>query len=88
MTGSGLLFASETAPSAAHELSSRELEVVTLIASGLSNREIARELVIEVSTAQRHVANILAKLSLRSRTQVAMWAVMHLSGPERRQPWG
>jgi DNA-binding NarL/FixJ family response regulator len=49
--------------------------VATLLALGLSNRQIADELVISVATVERHVANILAKLSYRSRTQVAAWAV-------------
>jgi class 3 adenylate cyclase/DNA-binding CsgD family transcriptional regulator len=56
-------------------LSEREQEVVALIALGRSNREIARELVIAEATAVRHVANILGKLGLRSRAQVAVWAV-------------
>jgi adenylate cyclase len=56
-------------------LSEREHEVVTLIARGYSNRGIARELVIAEATAVRHVANILRKLELRSRAQVAVWAV-------------
>ena len=48
-----------------------------LIAQGLSNREIADELVISPATAARHVANILAKLGFSSRTQVASWATRH-----------
>ena len=48
-----------------------------LIAQGLSNREIADELVISPATAARHVANILAKLGFTSRTQVASWATRH-----------
>ena len=59
-------------------LTSRELEVVALIARGLSNRQIADELVISIRTADRHVANILAKLGLASRTQVAAWALQRL----------
>jgi Bacterial regulatory proteins, luxR family len=46
-----------------------------LLAGGRTNREIAQTLVITVSTAERHVANILNKLGLRSRTEVALWAV-------------
>jgi DNA-binding NarL/FixJ family response regulator len=45
------------------------------IAAGMSNRQIGNELVIANGTVERHVANILAKLGLRSRTQVAVWAV-------------
>ena len=55
----------------------REHEIVMLIAQGLSNREIADELVISPATAARHVANILAKLGFSSRTQVASWATRH-----------
>ena len=58
-------------------LTPREHEIVTLIARGLSNREIADELVISPATAARHVANILAKLGFSSRTQVASWATRH-----------
>lgn len=56
-------------------LTARECEVATLIARGKSNRAIADELVISVKTAERHVANIMSKLSLDSRSQVAVWAV-------------
>jgi non-specific serine/threonine protein kinase len=56
-------------------LTRRELEVANLVARGCSNREIAEELVIATTTAERHVANILAKLGLSSRTQIAMWVV-------------
>jgi DNA-binding NarL/FixJ family response regulator len=58
-------------------LTPREHEIVMLIAQGLSNREIAGELVISPATAARHVANILAKLGFTSRTQVASWATRH-----------
>ncbi|HEY7879739.1 MAG TPA: helix-turn-helix transcriptional regulator, partial [Streptosporangiaceae bacterium] len=58
-------------------LTPREHEIVMLIAQGLSNREIADELVISPATAARHVANILAKLGFTSRTQVASWATRH-----------
>jgi RNA polymerase sigma factor (sigma-70 family) len=58
-------------------LTSRECEIVRLIVRGLSNREIADELVISPATAARHVANILAKLGFSSRTQIASWAARH-----------
>jgi predicted ATPase/DNA-binding CsgD family transcriptional regulator len=58
-------------------LTPREHEIVLLIAQGLSNKEIADELVISPATAARHVANILAKLGFTSRTQVAAWASRH-----------
>jgi ATP/maltotriose-dependent transcriptional regulator MalT len=56
-------------------LTAREHEVVALVARGLTNREIADELVISAHTAQRHVENILGKLGFSSRTQIAAWAV-------------
>jgi predicted ATPase/DNA-binding CsgD family transcriptional regulator len=55
-------------------LTPRETEVVALLAAGLSNREIARNLSVRPATAERHVANILAKLGFTSRSQVAVWA--------------
>jgi class 3 adenylate cyclase/DNA-binding CsgD family transcriptional regulator len=56
-------------------LSRREREVATLVALGLSNRQLAEELVIAETTAERHVANILNKLGYHSRAQIAAWAV-------------
>ena len=53
----------------------RELEVLRLVAKGLSNREIATELVIAENTVKNHVRNILEKLQLRSRMEAAMYAV-------------
>ncbi len=61
----------------ASPLTAREHEIVVLIARGLSNRQIADELVISPATAARHVANILSKLGFTSRTQVASWAARH-----------
>ena len=55
-------------------LTPRERQVVTLVASGHSNKAIAEELFISPATAARHVANILAKLGFRSRAQIAAWA--------------
>ena len=49
--------------------------MAVLLARGLSNPQIAAELVISVHTASRHVENILGKLGFSSRTQVATWAV-------------
>ena len=54
-------------------LTAREEQVAMLITRGLSNRAIAAELVISPATAARHVANILSKLGLSSRAQVAAW---------------
>ncbi len=57
------------------QLTARELEVAALVAAGLSNAEIGRKLFISTKTASVHVSNILAKLSMTSRTQIAAWAV-------------
>jgi non-specific serine/threonine protein kinase len=58
-------------------LTPREREVAVLVARGLSNRAIARELVITEATAERHTGNIFAKLGLDSRAQLAVWAIEH-----------
>ncbi len=56
-------------------LTEREREVLTLIADGLSNQEVADRLVISVKTVERHRANILAKLGLHSRTELVKYAI-------------
>ncbi|RIK37796.1 MAG: hypothetical protein DCC55_23210 [Chloroflexi bacterium] len=56
-------------------LTGREREVVTLVAQGQSNRAIAAALVVSERTAAKHVENILAKLGLQTRAQIAAWAV-------------
>jgi non-specific serine/threonine protein kinase len=58
-------------------LSAREREVAVLLARGLTNRQIAEELIVATSTVDRHVVNILRKLDLTSRAQIAVWAVEH-----------
>ena len=56
-------------------LTERELEVLSLVGHGRSNKEIATELGITERTARTHVSNILGKLELQSRTQAALYAV-------------
>jgi len=56
------------------ELTERELDVLKLIASGLTNSQIAEKLVISENTVKGHVSNILSKLHVADRTQVAVYA--------------
>ena len=56
-------------------LTERELEVLRLVARGLNNREIAKELFISENTVKNHVRNILEKLQLHSRMEAVMYAV-------------
>jgi DNA-binding NarL/FixJ family response regulator len=80
-----LLAASLRAPRpAAETLTGREREVLTLIAEGSTNRQIARQLGVTERTARTHVSNILAKLQLTSRTQAALWAVQEGLAPARK----
>jgi DNA-binding NarL/FixJ family response regulator len=64
-------------PSEAPLLTPREREVAALLARGCSNREVADALVVGKRTAEMHVTNLLNKLALTSRSQVAVWAVQH-----------
>jgi DNA-binding NarL/FixJ family response regulator len=67
----------------ADSLTAREREVLTLIAGGATNRQIARRLDVTERTARTHVSNILGKLGLTSRTQAALWAVREGPAPAR-----
>lgn len=58
-------------------LTSREEEVLLLIARGCSNKEIANELFISEKTVKSHIANLFQKLSVTSRTQAALWGREH-----------
>jgi len=66
------------------DLTARELEVVREIARGRSNAELARELIISETTVKTHVARVLAKLRLRDRVQIVVFAYEHgLAEPRR-----
>ncbi len=71
------------APGRASDLTEREREVLTLVARGRKNRQIAAELYISENTVKNHVRNILDKLQLHSRVEAAMYAVRtHLIDPD------
>ncbi|MGP5076968.1 response regulator [Brachybacterium alimentarium] len=63
-----------TAQGADGLLTARELEILGLLARGMSNEEIARELTVEITTVKSHVARMLPKLGVRSRLQAVVWA--------------
>jgi DNA-binding NarL/FixJ family response regulator len=63
-----------TAARASEVLTARELDILLLLAQGLSNEEIARDLYVEVSTVKSHLARMMPKLGVRSRLQAAVWA--------------
>jgi len=56
-------------------LSDRELQVVRLVAEGLSNKEISARLTLSDKTVKNHISHILAKMNLTARTQVAVYAI-------------
>ncbi len=59
------------------DLTQREVQVLDLIATGLTNRQIAERLVISQKTVKVHVSSILSKLNLSDRTQAAIYALKH-----------
>ena len=72
------------APESPEALTEREVDVLRLLARGLANKEIARDLGIGEATVKSHVKHVLAKLGVQSRTQAALHAVrIGLVAPER-----
>ena len=58
-------------------LSEREIEVLRLVARGLTNKDIAQTLFLSVQTVKTHLHHIFGKLGVRSRTEAAWWATQH-----------
>lgn len=85
LTEAARLLNGEPHPAHSSALSEREWQVATLVARGFSNRQIARELVVSDRTADSHVSNILHKLSLASRAQIAAWVVRRELSPSQRE---
>jgi NarL family two-component system response regulator LiaR len=69
--------ASATRQRLSEELTRRELEVIQLVAQGRNNHDIAEALVISEKTVKSHISNILGKLHLDDRTQLAIYAIKH-----------
>jgi DNA-binding NarL/FixJ family response regulator len=67
----------QPAPGELAELTDREREVLTLVAQGLSNSEIAKQLFVSEATVKTHVGRVLAKLDLRDRVQAVVYAYEH-----------
>jgi two-component system, NarL family, response regulator LiaR len=64
------------------DLTAREREVLRLIARGMANKQIARELGVAEKTVKAHVSSVLSKLGVADRTQAALYAVEHGLGPK------
>ena len=60
---------------AAQDISKSEWQIIRTVGSGMSNKEIAQELCLSEGTIRNSISNILLKLGLRDRTQLAIWAV-------------
>jgi DNA-binding CsgD family transcriptional regulator len=68
---------SQLSPSYPVNLTAREVEVLRLIRTGATNKEIAAHLVVSVATAERHVANIYNKIGARNRAEATAFALQH-----------
>lgn len=69
--------AAETVTTDLPELTARELEVLSCLAAGMSNKQVARSLGISIRTVTVHVSNLLRKTRSTSRTEAALWALRH-----------
>jgi len=69
--------AGDTQPRGSSPLSRREAETASLVAQGFSNKAVAAQLMISERTVDSHVLNILNKLGIQSRTEIASWMTRH-----------
>ena len=76
----GLLTSQKSFPWEDYHIGSRELEVIDLVAQGLSNKEIAGKLYLSEGTVRNYLSAILEKLELRDRTQLAVFYLRNLGG--------
>ncbi len=72
-----LMKASDTFDYSSYDISEKEYEIVTLVADGLSNKEIASHLYLSEGTVRNYLSSILEKLELRDRTQLAVFYYQH-----------
>jgi DNA-binding NarL/FixJ family response regulator len=63
-------------------LPEREAEALRLLATGLTNKDIAQTLILSVRTVAAHLRSIFVKINVRSHTKAVLWAARHAYGPE------
>ncbi len=71
------MFSGEFSNSVQMSLSSREMEIIELVASGLTNQEIAQKLTISKRTVDNHVSNMFTKTGSKNRVALLNWAMDH-----------
>jgi DNA-binding NarL/FixJ family response regulator len=77
-----LLDRQRSSPGSPAKMSEREVEVLRLVAAGMANKHIARELGIAERTVKAHLTSIFQRIGVTDRTQAALWARDHLASDE------